>query len=506
MYLRCFLHLPRINCISISNVRLCSTVTEKSNDSVNQSSKTSTYEELKYVKPPNYVNTFPAYEPKNILQEEYMPEANKTGFGPRLADYLAIQNIVQSLKTPQEKIDFVNPYEREWTRVEKKWHRKWHPDLYSTRKAWALPPVPKYFDCLSYYQYITKMRLINDENIFNDIFKNLVLPTETFEKKVIESLTSYIFSESCDTDKQRTDKFLRSLLYDAQSCLASSRQHLRNLRISNTERIESFWIRGGFSHLYEWQPIWAKEPITDRRKIAKFIGDDRRKLGELAFTMRDEVAVNVRQEKPMKEIFPLDNHSIVEAPIFDEDVDLRDICYSPKVFNLWPDGDPLWQCPGYEYDCGETHKYGRVAFKNTLDVVNRLDYWNISGDNDKVKTDIYNSIAISSLFNWLNSQAHCDGFTQYTDIKYPYVSNMIMSDGNDFTFATGQLNTIAINIDNPDFINNKTNACFVDGPYKLYDDYDSETDTFYHSNSKGEQEKGLNKHVLLRILQLVVKE
>lgn len=32
-------------------------------------------------------------------------------------------DMVRQLKTPAERIEFVNPYERPWKRVEKRWHR-----------------------------------------------------------------------------------------------------------------------------------------------------------------------------------------------------------------------------------------------------------------------------------------------------------------------------------------------------------------------------------------------
>ena len=51
----------------------------------------------------------------------------------------------------------------------------------ATRKAWALPTVPAYFDCLNYYKYITKMRLVEGE--LDDLFGTLNPSTETFEVK-----------------------------------------------------------------------------------------------------------------------------------------------------------------------------------------------------------------------------------------------------------------------------------------------------------------------------------
>lgn len=43
--------------------------------------------------------------------------------GPRLYDYQVMSELVRSLRTASERIDFVNPYERDFTRREKRFHR-----------------------------------------------------------------------------------------------------------------------------------------------------------------------------------------------------------------------------------------------------------------------------------------------------------------------------------------------------------------------------------------------
>lgn len=43
--------------------------------------------------------------------------------GPRLYDYQVMNELVRSLPTASERIDFVNPYEREFTTREKRFHR-----------------------------------------------------------------------------------------------------------------------------------------------------------------------------------------------------------------------------------------------------------------------------------------------------------------------------------------------------------------------------------------------
>lgn len=97
----------------------------------------------------------------------------------RLFDYYKTAKFVNQLPTIREKIDFVSPYERPWTRAEKTWRRGWHQPLLAPRKAWSLPRTPAYFDCLNFYKYITKTRLI--EGSLDRIYEGLVPPTDAFE-------------------------------------------------------------------------------------------------------------------------------------------------------------------------------------------------------------------------------------------------------------------------------------------------------------------------------------
>uniref|UniRef100_A0A914S726 Uncharacterized protein n=1 Tax=Parascaris equorum TaxID=6256 RepID=A0A914S726_PAREQ len=106
--------------------------------------------------------------------------------------------------------------------------------------------------------------------------------------------------------------------------------------------------------MYEKKGLDEKLPKIDHRYDKKFIGDDRRKLGELAFVLRDQLAAHVRSKQPIRPLFPFSNESELNAPAFDTSVNVKeDVVYSPKVFNMWPDGEPLWQCPGFEPDSGE---------------------------------------------------------------------------------------------------------------------------------------------------------
>jgi len=466
-------------------------------------------------RPPGFVpapytrTTFGAQKKSlNMVHDEFPNEGDITGIGARLKDYYWIQDYVRQLKTPQERIDFVNPYQRPWTRFEKKWHRVFHPVLTAPRKAWIVPPVPNYFDCLEFYKYITKTRLVEESQVMDGYYSGLVPPTSKFERRLEESLKIFFQGED-PKDSASVTNFLRAIFDDAQMSIAHNVDWVKDYRQSTNERCESFWIRGGFLGMYEKLEIWDEDGFVDTARGGKprFIGDDKRKLGELAFAMRDKLSVQLRARTGLPEVVSWSNSDVIEAPLFPPNVDAKkDVIYSPTQFNFDKDAKPLWICPGYEPDCNEPFMFGRLAVKSVVHLNYKLQRWNPAEDEerDTMIRECLSATAISSLFNWLNGQAHCLGYTQYNDIEAPLISQMILSDGKRFLFALGQLNTIAINIEMDGFINRKSNLCLVDGPYNLYDEIDKETGNFKYEDENGELVDGLNPKVLTRFLQMLM--
>ncbi|KAJ1368932.1 hypothetical protein KIN20_030292 [Parelaphostrongylus tenuis] len=260
-------------------------------------------------RPPHYRKPHHHRKPRHMLEEEFPNAGDASGAGIRLFDYYKTAELVNQLPTIQEKIDFVSPYERPWTRPEKTWRRAWHPALMSARKAWALPLVPKYFDCLKYYQYITKSRLV--ESSLDGYYAGLVPPTAKYEKAVQESLSSILMSDRFDSEDERVSAILASLVDEAIFSVAHNVPRLGDYRVAYDVQSESFWIRSGF--------------------MFSFIGDDRRKLGELAFVCRDRLAVQVRSREPLSSLHSLESEETCR-PLFPEDVDVNnDVLFSPKV-------------------------------------------------------------------------------------------------------------------------------------------------------------------------------
>ena len=64
--------------------------------------------------------------------------------------------------------------------------------LVQPRKAWNVPVVPAYFDSLNLYKFITKCRLVEDNEATQELeenyYKSLKLPTSKFEVQFIFNL------------------------------------------------------------------------------------------------------------------------------------------------------------------------------------------------------------------------------------------------------------------------------------------------------------------------------
>ncbi|KIH62059.1 hypothetical protein ANCDUO_07659 [Ancylostoma duodenale] len=173
---------------------------------------------------------------------------------------------------------------------------------------------------------------------------------------------------------------------------------------------ECFWVRSGFMFLYDVKEIGSDEVVRKVRKSSKYIGDDRRKLGELAFVSRDRLAVQLRSREALAPLHSLESDEACH-PLFPSDVDINnDVLFSPKVMNLWPDENPLWQCPGYFVESEETHTYGRIGAKSLSLLDDRCKYWDAPPEESaEMWQECAKAQAVASLFTMLCAQAHTHG-------------------------------------------------------------------------------------------------
>ena len=105
--------------------------------------------------------------------------------------------------------------------------------------------------------------------------------------------------------------------------------------------------------------------------------------------------------------------------------------------------------------------------------------------------DILNGMAIMSSFSWLTSLANNLGFTLYDPLIYPLVNQVVITDGQFWSFYVYQLNNHSFH---SDIIQEKplTNLCWSSGEMKLFDTF--ENGSF----------SGLNENVLKHLIKVFV--
>ncbi|GMS82929.1 hypothetical protein PENTCL1PPCAC_5104, partial [Pristionchus entomophagus] len=434
------------------------------------------------------------HESKHMLQDEFLNEGD-LGDSARLYDYKRTGEIAASLSNIAERIAFVSPFERPWTAAERTWRREWHPALVAPRKAWALPTVPAHFDVLNFYKYITKTHV--DHSSLDSLYEGLNFATNTLEELTIASLRANLESTAFDSEADRISAILGALLDDAVLDRVHVKPELADQRISYKSKSEAFWVRGGFSFLYDQQTIGEEEIKHKIWNNQKYTGDDRRKLGELAFVHRDELAASIRSKEGSK---PLLGGSESNDEFWVDEDAIKDALYSPRVFNMWPDADPLWQCPGYFVESTESHQHTPLAVKSLAGLPEKIkDHWRMRDDEaEKTAIECATAQAVATAFANLTATAHTQGFTQYNDVTTPLSTQLVLSDGRNFYFAVAQLNTLAINVELKDFPNPRHNSLRIEGPFPLYDTI--EDGKFIHDGKEG-----LNKSVLARVLHMVSK-
>lgn len=85
--------------------------------------------------------------------------------------------------------------------------------------------------------------------------------------------------------------------------------------------------------------------------------------------------------------------------------------------------------------------------------------------------EVLDGMAILSGFAWLSSIAAHQGFTIYHDLTYPLTTNLIITDGQFWSFYVYQLNTHAFHSDVDK--NDRRNICWSSGSMKLFDSYEN---------------------------------
>lgn len=146
----------------------------------------------------------------------------------------------------------------------------------------------------------------------------------------------------------------------------------------------------------------------------------------------------------------------------------------------------LVSLPGFWPDQSDGFDFGNLLCLTYKDIRKRIEFNERDfGDNQ----DVLDGMAMTSSFAWLSSLATNLGFSIYHPLTYPLVTNVIITDGQHWSFYVYQLNNHVFHSDIEHGVQ-RYNLCWSSGEQKLFDAYEDG------------QWKGLDDNVLKLIVKV----
>uniref|UniRef100_A0A8C5LWA6 Mitochondrial ribosomal protein S30 n=1 Tax=Leptobrachium leishanense TaxID=445787 RepID=A0A8C5LWA6_9ANUR len=178
-------------------------------------------------------------------------------------------------------------------------------------------------------------------------------------------------------------------------------------------------------------------------------------IDPVRFQIEDKPLIQIRIPKQLPEYIPLDSVVPEEVPV---------IAYEPNRLSLFKRQYENKVYIGSQVQ--DPCQFGHIQIHLVPDKYKRerLERKNLSGHIEV----FLRANAIASLFAWTGAQAMYQGFWSQADLKQPFVSQAVLSDGKYFSFFCYQLNTLALSVDS-DVNNSRKNICWGTQSAPLYE-------------------------------------
>jgi len=329
---------------------------------------------------------------------------------------------------------------------------------------------------LEFTQYATRTHIVNE------------LPTEYFveeevtaEKLIptirdqVEGLIDIRFSngeynEIYGDQHRKTRIFLSELHRIISSSLSVNNKQLSSSTESLDPRIEAFWFLGG---------IEPDNMMKKTRKGNYWTEHRENELVERPIRSVVMPCLNVNVENGLPEVVPLDHSLVTSGEVPVANLDPRSYGYKFKHTHaaitpgVWP---------------GVVNEANLLSY-HCMESINRA----VDKYGEDFRRSAVSQSAILSSFTQGLAQAMHLGFGPVTELSYPLVQQLAISDGRRWNFGVYQLNTCALHSDRP--TNNKyNNVLWLGDEQKLFEAVEPSG------------VKGLNEEVLKSLISLYLKE
>uniref|UniRef100_A0A131XHK5 Putative ribosomal protein s30 n=1 Tax=Hyalomma excavatum TaxID=257692 RepID=A0A131XHK5_9ACAR len=334
--------------------------------------------------------------------------------------------------------------------------------------CFSAEPDTLYYNCLPAYQYATRTHLIEGlpdayEKIdVEDAYARLkphLIDAITTELEMHESGGKFRDKPS---ELVKQEKLIGSVLSVLLRGLAKDAPHLQTAQVDYRPRCDAFWEHGRY--------------FPNQRR--RYRNQD---IIPINLQFMDKPDAQVRITEPLPAIVGLDDPLVCnqEVPDFPYHPSYMKFKFKRKYLTSLPGTWPLHECNFPLLTIRQRSiltGHHESPFKTAEEV-----------------QDATNAAAILSGFGWLNGVATQLGFTIYHDPTYPLVSHVVNTDGQHWTFAVYQLNTLRFHTDYYDS-NPLRNLCWSSGNLRLFEAYEN-----------GEL-KGIDDNVFKLLLKFMLRQ
>lgn len=313
------------------------------------------------------------------------------------------------------------------------------------------------YDNLELTQHVTRTHLIETEMLpkFYDDFKveELVKALENrIQDAILMAYEGYRYTHDLTNDLKTTEEIesivssavVEKITREIINVASQNIQHLKDVEIDISPRIESSWVVGGM--------LPPERVKSYRRNAPASFQSERDRENEpidRVIQYNGSPMLALRSAKPLLPILPA-------AECEGEELVVPFWKYDPRTVGTLTDYKHVTNIPGFWP--GDINNFGLLSIHCSSHLSTRQF-------NDR-KDALHRQGALAS-FAWLSAQANYQGFTTFNDITYPTVAQTLITNGRVWSTYLYQLNTLLLHSENTSN-NPKRNICWATGEKELF--------------------------------------
>ncbi|CAH0553313.1 unnamed protein product [Brassicogethes aeneus] len=221
--------------------------------------------------------------------------------------------------------------------------------------------------------------------------------------------------------------------------------HLLDVQVDNDPRVEACWYAGG---------MVPPENIKRYREGREWTKEFKDLPTDRLMSYEGKVNLSLRTNAPLPAFV---NYSEAENP----DFDVPFFKYDPRTVGTKTLHKRIVNVPGFWP--GDPNQFGILSYHPRGHLHTRERF----NDPQEHKEALHRQGILAS-FAWLSAQANFLGFNTFNDITYPLANQLVITNGQTWSFYAYQLNTMLMH---GKYIekNPKKNICWATPELKLYD-------------------------------------